>query len=155
MKRMGLIKCNEDGKVLKVKPAYYTVQNVAAVFDSSLAPVAGFACEIECDKKVAAYLFKKQGGGQSLLCFWDSSTHPDNGNETAPARITLPNVTFTEPVWVDTVTGAIYELPEDRIAAGDGRTVLNDIPVFDAPALITDKSVVMPAGTTGVIHKSP
>jgi hypothetical protein len=144
MKRMGLVKCNEDGKVLKVKPAYYTVQNVASVFDSSLEPAIGFACDIQGVKQAAAYLFKKQGGGQSLLAFWDCSTHPDNANETTPAQITLTGVTFTEPVWVDMVTAAIYELPKDRVATAEGRTVLKDIPLYDAPALVTDKSVVIP-----------
>jgi len=144
MKRMGLIKCNEDGKVLKVKPSYYTVQNIASIFDQSLEPVLGFACEIQCEKKTAAYLFKKQGSLQSLLALWDSSSHPDNTNETTPAQITLTGVTFQTPVWVDTVTGAIYELPKERVVTEGEKTVLKDIPIYDAPVLITDKSVVIP-----------
>ena len=143
MKRMGLIKCNEDGKVLKVKPAYYTVQNVASVFDASLEPDLGFTCDVQCDKEMAVYLFRKKGGRQSVLAFWDCSTHPDNANETTPARIALSGVAFENPVWVDMVTGAIYELPEGRIVPDGGKTILNDIPVYDAPALITDKSVVI------------
>lgn len=143
MKRMGLIKCNEDGRVLKVKPAYYTLQNVASVFDSSLEPVTGFSCDVQCVKQTSAYLFKKQGGGQSLLAFWDCSTHPDNANEITPARITLPGVVFQDPVWVDMVTGAIYELPSDRVVTAGGKTMLKDVPVYDAPALITDKAVVV------------
>ena len=44
MKRMGLIKCDEDFNVLKVKPAYYTLQNIASIFDSTLESVIGFTC---------------------------------------------------------------------------------------------------------------
>ena len=142
MKRMGLVKCNEDGQVLKVKPAYYTVQNVASVFDSSLQAVTGFSCDVQCAKKTAAYLFQKAGGDQRLLAFWDCSDHPDNANETTPAQITLTGVTFAEPVWVDTVTGAIYELPPDRVVTKGDKTVLRDIPLYDAPVFITDRSVV-------------
>lgn len=143
MKRMGLIKCNEDGKVLKVKPAYYTVQNVASVFDRSLEPVAAAACDVQCAKKTAAYLFRKTGNGPYLLAFWDCSNHPENENETSAAQITLPGIVFQEPVWVDVVTGAIYELPRDRIATEGHKTTLRDIPLYDAPALITDKRVVV------------
>ncbi len=143
MKRMGLVKCNEDGKLLKVKPAYYTVQNIASVFDSSLEPVIGFTCDIQCAKQATAYLFKKKGGGPHLLAFWDCSSNPENENQTTPAQITLTGVTFEEPVWVDTVTGAIYELPKDRIVTEGGKTVLKDIPLYDAPAFITDKRVVV------------
>jgi hypothetical protein len=52
-------------------------------------------------------------------------------------------VRFNDPVWIDTVTGAIYELPPARCAIESGKTVLSDIPLYDAPTLITDKSVVI------------
>jgi len=142
MKRMGLVKCNEDGKVLKVKPAYYTVQNVASVFDSSLEPVVGFACDVQCVRQTATYLFKKQDG-RSVLALWDCSSNPENENPTTMAQITLAGIAFQEPVWVDVVTGAIYELPKERIVTEGAKTVLKDIPVYDAPALVTDRSVVV------------
>lgn len=145
MKRMGLIKCNEDGRVLKVKPAYHTVQNIASVFDASMEPTVGFSRDIQCAKQVAAYLFKKKGSGASLLAFWDCSSHPDNGNETTTAQFVLPGITFEDPVWVDVVTGAIYELPKDRITIEQSKTLLNDIPLYDAPVFITDRKAVMPA----------
>ena len=144
MKRMGLIKCNEDGEVLKVKPAYYTVQNIASVFDSSLEPVIEFACDVQCEKETAVYLFNKKNGAQSLLVFWDCSTHPENTNETTSAKFTLTGVAFEEPVWVDMVTGAIYALPKERVVCKDGKTILNDIPLYDAPTLIVEKDVVIP-----------
>lgn len=142
MKRMGLVKCNEDGKVLKVKPAYYTVQNIASVFDSTVEAVDGAACEVQCAKKTAVYLFTKKASDQKLLALWACGEHPDNANETTHAQITLTNVTFAEPVWVDSVTGAIYELPEERTATRGGTTLLKDIPLYDAPVFITDKKVV-------------
>ena len=87
--------------------------------------------------------FKQHEGRQSVLAFWDCSTHPDNGNATTPARIVLSEVAFEDPVWVDMVTGAICELPEDCVVTEGGKTILKDIPVYDAPALITDRSVVV------------
>ncbi len=143
MKRMGLIKCNEDFKVLKVKPAYYTLQNIASVFDSTLESVTNCTCEVQCAKPSAVYLFRKQNSGPHLLAFWDRSSHPENENPTVPAQFTLSGVTFEDPVWVDTVTGAIYELPKDRCLVEDGKTVLKDIPLYDAPAFITDKRAVV------------
>ncbi len=143
MKRMGLIKCNEDFKVLKVKPAYYTLQNIASVFDRTLDPVIHFTCDVQCAKPTAVYLFRKHNAGPHLLAFWDCSDHPENENPTIPARFTLTGVSFLDPVWVDTVTGAIYELPKDRCIIEGGTTVLTNIPLYDAPAFITDKSVVI------------
>ncbi|MDZ7618939.1 MAG: hypothetical protein U1E05_18185 [Patescibacteria group bacterium] len=79
-----------------------------------------------------------------VLAFWDCTDHPENTNATTPARFTLTGVTFDEPVWVDMVTGAIYELPQERVKTEGDATVLSDIPVYDAPALITDRSTVLP-----------
>ncbi len=143
MKRMGLIKCNEDFRVLKVKPAYYTVQNIASLFDRTLEPVTGFTCDVQCAKPTSVYLFRKQNGGPHLLAFWDCSSHPENDNPTFSAQFSLCGVDFDEPVWGDTVTGAIYELPKDRCFSEGGRTVLKDVPLYDAPAFITDKRLVI------------
>ncbi len=143
MKRMGLVKCNEDGRMLKVKPAYYTVQNVASVFDASMVPDLKPARDVQCAKEVAVYVFNKKGSGRKLVAVWDCSDHPENTNETTPAQITVADVAFKEPVWVDVVTGAIYELPADRVVTEGNKTILKDVPVYDAPALITDRSVVL------------
>lgn len=148
MKRMGLLKCNEDGRVLKVKPAYYTVQNIASVFDRSLESVPDFSCNVQCEKETAVYLFKQKEGNRNVLAFWDCSDHPENTNATTPARFTLPGMTFEEPVWVDMVTGAIYELPQERVKTEGDATILTDIPVYDAPALIADRSTVLPPSQT-------
>jgi hypothetical protein len=130
--------------VLKVKPATpITPCKNASVFDSTLAAVTNVTCDVQCAKPASAYLFRKQANGPYLLAFWDCSGHPENENPTTPAQFTLTGVTFDEPVWVDTVTGAIYELPQDRCVSAGGKTVLKDIPLYDAPAFITDRRTVV------------
>jgi hypothetical protein len=47
---------------------------------------------------------------------------------------------------VDSITGGIYEIPKDKILADADKVIFKDIPVYDAPAFITDKKIlsVMP-----------
>ena len=76
--------------------------------------------------------------------FWDKSAVPSNGNETVSAILTTPKIELKEPVWVDTITGGIYELPMERMIVEGEKLVFKDVPVYDAPTLIADKSLLMP-----------
>jgi len=68
---------------------------------------------------------------------------PSNQNDTVPATFTIAKGTFTEPVWVDLITGGIHEIPAEQIARDGDKLTFKDIPVYDAPTLIADKSLVM------------
>ncbi|MDO5580353.1 MAG: beta-galactosidase [Planctomycetia bacterium] len=143
MKRMGLVKCNEDFKVLKVKPAYYTVQNIASVFDSSIERIKNPEASLVCEKKTVLYVFRQKKTKDNLVVFWDSSSHPDNDNATVPGQLTLKGISFKEPVWVDTVSGAIYAIPKDRILRSGDSIAFKDIPLYDAPVFIAEKAMLI------------
>nr|MCR5162522.1 hypothetical protein [Thermoguttaceae bacterium] len=56
---------------------------------------------------------------------------------------TLENAQIADPVLVDVLTGRIYEIPAKNIQR-DGETLtLTEIPVYDAPLVITDRSRVL------------
>lgn len=142
MDRYGLVKTDKQYRLLKVKMSYYAVQNVVSVFDNTLARVPDFACEVQCAKPTAFFAFKSVKTGQPLLVCWDKSAVPSNDNLTVAATLTLPNGCFTDPVWVDTITGGIHEIPAGQVTKEGEKQVLKDIPVYDAPVFITDKSLV-------------
>ena len=49
-----------------------------------------------------------------------------------------------EPVWIDLVTGAIYRIPERMvITLKSGTNFFEDVPYYDAPVVITERSLVM------------
>lgn len=143
MDRYGLVKTDKQYRVLKVKVAYYAVQNVVAVFDDTLERVADYPCEVQCVQPTAWYAYKHKPTGRQVLVFWDKSGVPSDRNDTVAATFTIANGSFTEPVWVDLITGGIHALPVANIAVDGEKVVLKDIPVYDAPALITDKSLIL------------
>jgi Beta-galactosidase len=143
MDRYGLLKTDKQYRVLKVKIAYYAVQNLVAVFDDTLERIPDYPCEVRCDKATAVYAFKKKAGGQHLLVFWDKSAVPSNQNDTAPATFTIAQGAFTEPVWVDLITGGVYEIPAANITHDGDKLAFKNIPVYDAPTLIADKSLLL------------
>jgi hypothetical protein len=143
MDRYGLVKTDKQYRLLKVKIAYYAVQNVVAVFDDTLRRAADYSCDVQCSKTLTWYAYKNAKDGRQLLVFWDNSAVPSNSNDTVAATFTVKGGTFRDPVWVDLITGAIYDIPKEKILAEKGTLTFKDIPVYDAPAFITDRTLLM------------
>ncbi|MBE2213477.1 MAG: hypothetical protein IAE82_06365 [Opitutaceae bacterium] len=143
--RYGLIKTAgmaEGFKVLKVKMAYYAVQNVVSIFNDAVELIPNFSWESNCPKPLAVFGHRVRKTGQPILVFWDQSGTPQNTNDTIPATFKVKGVKFTEPVWVDVLTGDIYEIPAAQVSVEGDTTVFIDLPVYDAPVFVTDKSLL-------------
>ncbi len=149
MKRMGLVKCNDRLEVVKVKPAYYTVQNIAALFDATIEP-----CDLNCEgveagvegKGLVCYGFRQKKSGIPLVAFWDATNHPENDNTVRETVMRVSCGTIRDPVWIDLVTGAIYRIPERMVRSRKKRFTFEGMPYYDAPAVVTDMSLVMGVG---------
>ena len=143
--RYGLLKTAgavENFKVLKVKTAYYAVQNVVSVFNDALAWVPDYPCEVTCEKPLAVFGHKDVKSGQQVCVFWDKSGVPSNHNATVSATLTITGGTFEEPVWVDTISGGVYAIPQEKVVRGEGKVTFKDVPAYDAPAFITDRKLL-------------
>ena len=143
--RYGLLKtagAAECFKVLKVKMAYYAVQNVVSVFNDDLELIPDYPCEVQCAKPLAVYGHRNVKDGQQVCVFWDKSAVPSNRNDTASATLTIRGAAFKEPVWVDTITGGIYAIPKEKMQIDADRVTFKEIPVYDAPAFIADQSML-------------
>lgn len=150
--RYGLLKtagAAEGFKILKVKPAYYAIQNIVSIFNDAVTVDSGASCDAACGKPVAAFVHRFVEDGRPLLVFWDKSGVPGDSNETVPATFRLRAAAFKSPVWVDTLTGGVYELPADRLTSERGAVTLRDIPVYDAPAFIADGDALTFAPVAG------
>ena len=141
--RKGLLRTDTKHQVEKVKMAYYAVQNTVAVFDNTLTRIKDADITVDYKNRTSAYLYSKVKGGDQLLVLWDRSTIPSDSVETGRAKITVKGCTIKEPVWVDLITGRIYEFPKDRVNRKGDVTVFSDVPVYDAPVLIAEKKIVL------------
>jgi hypothetical protein len=144
MDRYGLIKTDRQFRLLKVKPSYYAVQNVVSVFDDSLQRDPDLIAAIECRVATAAYGYRKKATGQPILTLWNKSGIPSNDNSTVEATVSVRGAQFQQPVWVDVVTGGIHEIPSTSLVQSGDTLTLMGIPLYDAPALVLDRALVMP-----------
>lgn len=141
--RKGLLHATADKKVDKIKLAYYAVQNTVAIFDNTLARVKDNTAVVECAVEVACFVYQNQATGQQLMTLWNGGGVPSDSFETVPARLTVQQCTIKDPVWVDMVSGRIYEIPADRMVRDGNTVVFTDIPVYDSPVLVAEKSLVL------------
>ncbi len=140
--RKGLLRAAADKKVEKIKLAYYAVQNCAAVFDDTLERLKAPAISIQYDEDTACFAYRHKKTGQNLIVLWDKSAPPGDAFLTRPAGITARDLAIREPVWVDLVSGRAYQIPADRISTIEGATVFRDIPLYDSPILIADRTAL-------------
>ncbi len=144
MDRYGLVKTDKQYRLLKVKMAYYAVQNVVAIFDDTLVRVPDYPCEVQCEK--ADGLLRLQETSRAASRCWCSGTRAAcrrTATTPCPPRSPLPKAAFTEPVWVDTITGGIFEIPKEKFSVEGEKVIFKDIPVYDAPTFIADKSLLV------------
>lgn len=135
MNRKGLIRANEKKEVIGIKKAYYAVQNLVSIFDStwqrqSITGVCFSATNI------ARYGYHK--GDMRLCVFWESAARPAESFTTRAVTLTSDHAWQT-PVWVDLFSGRVYAIPKEQIKHEQGKTTIMDVPVYDSPTVITER----------------
>jgi len=144
----GLLATDLDCKVIGVKKSYRAVQHMVSIFDDSLELLTGarrpFAASVT---NLSVYAWRTKADGKPLVAFWDNQglarkTYPTESLETHPVALTYEGPAFVEPVWVDLISGGVYAFPKDRMAVENGKTILRDVPFYDAPCLLTERSVL-------------
>lgn len=154
--RYGLIKttgATEGFRVLKVKMAYYAVQNVVSVFNDSVKLIPDYPCKVTCMQPMAVYGHKVKNSGQQIVVFWDKSKVPGNSNDTVSAALKITGGHFKNPVWIDIITGNVYKIPTEKVSIEDDSVTFTEIPVYDAPVIITDRDAVTYEESLALIYE--
>ena len=145
--RYGLLKTTgqADGyRVLKVKKAYYAIQNAVSVFNDAwecVSPATTSTIEIEGAAMTAVYDWKDKATGTPVVLFWDASRMPQREDVTRPAKVTVEGGPVKNPVWVDVLTGNAYKITEDMISTKGDKTVYS-VPAYDSPVFITSQDIL-------------
>lgn len=144
--RYGLLKTTgqADGfRVLKVKTAYYAIQNAVSVFNDALECLSPdrTTSGIKGVENAVVYDWKDRQTGTPVVVFWDASAMPSNDNAVKQAKVSVDGEPLRNPVWVDVLTGNVYKIDEARIVSSKGKTVYS-VPVYDSPAFITSQDIL-------------
>jgi hypothetical protein len=160
----GLLRANENKEVIAVKKSYYAVQNLTSVFDDTLSRVKDSTFGTK-DMTLATYEYRK-ADGRPVFVFWTHTDEvlkkkrvkgmpygaeyyveykrPGDSFETRPVMFRYAGAPLKEPVWVDLLTGRIYEFPKKKQLVHSAGITYIGVPAYDSPCLLTERSIVMP-----------
>ncbi len=140
--RKGLLKCGDDKTVEYAKPAYYALQNLAAIFDNTLQRIADYPCESNSTESLSVFGYANRDSGLQVITIWLDGETPSDSNATRPVDLTFSSGAFEEPVYVDLREGKVYEIPPQARSKQGGVYTFRDVPCYDSPILIADKSLI-------------
>lgn len=138
----GLIQSDVTMAAIRPKVAYYSVQNIASIFDNNIVlnPAAKFTSAQKFSMSIFGFQHAKTG--DQLVALWIDSTTTTNSFQTTNISLAIENSKFKSPVLLDVMTGNVYEIPAKQWASkGNGTSFIN-LPVYDAPMLIAERSLL-------------
>lgn len=153
----GIIQSDSTRRAIRPKMAYYAMQNVTALFDHSLQRInklhktfnAGASIEageikyhLNTDRSLAVYGYKEKSTGNDLFTIWMDENIPQNINQMKNIRLILIGAQIDQPCYVDIISGAVFEVPADKWRKEGKQIIVEDLPVYDAPIVLTDKRIV-------------
>ncbi len=152
----GIIKSDTTKKVIRPKTAYYAIQSVTSVFDNSLERITDLnhtynldgagadeqKYSLSTDRSLSLYGFRNKTSKKKLYAIWMDENIPTNLNETKLLTFSFTNSDIDNPVFVDIITGGVYEIPSGNWNKKGNTYTFRNIPVYDAPVLIADKSLI-------------
>lgn len=136
----GLLKTNPDKTIDRPKLAYKAAQHVFSLFDS----------QIQLDKNqdvkanqqnISAFQYTHQPSKGTLITIWKNEAKPAETYEPKLTDITV-NGTFKQPVFVDLITGQVYEIPARQYKKSGNSYTFSQIQVPDYPVLIAEKASI-------------
>nr|WP_206445573.1 beta-galactosidase [Spirosoma sordidisoli] len=154
----GIIKSDSTKRAIRPKMAYYAIQHVTSIFDNSLerlkklkpsynnaylpADQSEVVYSRSTDRSLAVYGYRHKNTGKQVYTIWSDEYIPTDSNKTRNLTFTFINGHFDQPVYVDLISGGVYEIPAGQWKKTGSTYTFTNMPVYDAPILIADKSLV-------------
>ncbi|MCF2505230.1 beta-galactosidase [Dyadobacter sp. CY107] len=153
----GLIESDSSKRAIRPKMAYYAMQHIAAIFDDTLVrlknlnqtfnsnaktAVGEIRFSKSTDRSISVYGYEHATTRKQIFTIWSDEAIPVNTNQLRNITFTFVNAEITKPVYVDVITGSIYEIPQSQWSKEGNKMTFSNIPVYDAPILIADASLI-------------
>lgn len=138
----GILKTNLDLSIEYAKPAYYAYQNLTATFDADLVAENYEVVELKDSLKLTIATFKSKKSGKVLKAVWLSNAIPADTDTYENFSLPFNTDDFSgAPVYANTINGSVYSIEKNKIKKESDSTIIT-IPVYDAPVLIGDRSLI-------------
>jgi len=136
----GLLKTNPEKTIERPKLAYRAAQHVFSLFDDQIELLEKSKPTVS-QETVAAFAYRHKRSSGSLVTLWSGEARPAETYEPKRTDVTLEG-SFKTPVFVDLISGKVYEIPKNQWSKKGSTHTFTALPVPDYPVLLADKSAL-------------
>ncbi len=140
LQSFGLIRSNLLLQFIYKRPTYYAVQHMMSFFDDAVKPVGLLECESQSPRPITVAGFEKAGTAVALL--WYGDQIPSDDLAWDQVDLTIQGATFQDPVYVEMITGKVYELDRSAWKSDAGNTAFKALPIWDSPMMLVERDQV-------------
>ena len=108
LQSFGLIRSNLLLQFIYKRPAYYAVQHMAGFFDDTVKPVGELEYRVDRPGELTVAGFQKERNPVVLV--WYNDQIPSDELKWDLVDLTIKKAAFKDPVYVEMITGKVYEL---------------------------------------------
>ena len=134
----GLLESDENHNIVKIKKAYYAVQNLMATIDILSDRLPSSDIKFNAGDIHSKFLYKEAASGLKSAVLWLSGSVPSDSNALRYVDIEIKNAKFINPVWLDLISGRVYKIPPEDFILKDGNALFKKLPIYDSPVLVTE-----------------
>lgn len=132
----GLLRTYPDNSVAYRKPSYFAAQHIFTLFDGRVDLKRLKPYPVRARKRISIYCWEA-AGTPVILAWWNAMFEPDLYLQGKEEEIGLDAIPVEDPVLVDLLSGAVFELP-DALKAGNP-VALQKLPMFDSPLALIQR----------------
>lgn len=140
LQSFGLIRSNILHQFIYKRPSYYGVQHMASFFDDTVKPIGEMGYKSNSPRMMTVAGFKK--GGSPILLIWYKDQIPSDDLKWNLVNLTIMGVNFIDPVYVEMITGKVFEIDKSHFKNKGVNARFNRLPVWDSPIMIVESSQV-------------
>ncbi len=138
LQSFGLIRANLLHELIYKRPAYYGVQNLTGFFDYEVKPAGLLSYTIKSDRSLTVASFDKENTPVVLL--WYDDKVPTDDLNRDEIKLTINKLNFEDPVYVDMLTGKVYELASKSWKNKGEHVRFKKLPVWDSPIMLVERN---------------
>ena len=150
LQSFGLVRCDNYNRPMYERPAFHAIRNVYSFLSSEAHPEAfhedvpfkmleRFDTRAKGRRKMTAVRFSRYS--MPIRFYWFAEDEPSGQLGFDRIRMWLPG-RHKSLVWVDMITGRVFEIPESRLSREKDRTWIEDAPMWDSPIMIAPRGAV-------------
>ena len=138
----GLLRANLFGEVIYKRPSWHAVQNMAALLTADTFIDETITVEVETVKSMLQVGLKDKDGKKLGVMLYFNGNVPTDSMERELCNLTVKGMNFNDPVYVEPITGKVLQLSVDKGCRLPDEVKFYNVPLWDAPVFIMEKSLV-------------